>query len=253
MFTPPTPQSTHIFHYDRCDFCIMILAPGAPETDRLKYSREQRFMTAVIRITWCIPTAASAHSDFVGFSVCACFGVTCHPYFWQNDRGLLHATAVTWGWSGHWSGHRLRLRTESWPWRRKFSHRVCREWNSQAFDHESGAPPTELSRPLQEIGRWKHPSSDHKITRLVYDATRLGVANAEMELTFWWEAGAIKGFLFVNLEWVKIWLSMLWLLPGILPFQFLHFCHCFENEVCNDNGSRTYPHISDCSSHCSEN
>ena len=25
--------------------------------------------------------------------------VTCHPHFWQNDRGLLHATAVTWGWN----------------------------------------------------------------------------------------------------------------------------------------------------------
>ena len=26
--------------------------------------------------------------------------VTCHPHFWQNDRGLLRATAVTWGWNG---------------------------------------------------------------------------------------------------------------------------------------------------------
>ena len=25
----------------------------------------------------------------------ACLGVTCHLHFWQNDRGLLHATAVT--------------------------------------------------------------------------------------------------------------------------------------------------------------
>ena len=27
--------------------------------------------------------------------------VTCHPHFWQNDRGLLRATAVTWGWNGY--------------------------------------------------------------------------------------------------------------------------------------------------------
>ena len=28
-------------------------------------------------------------------------GVTCHLHFWQNDRGLLHATAVTRGRNGH--------------------------------------------------------------------------------------------------------------------------------------------------------
>ena len=27
----------------------------------------------------------------------ACLGVTCHLHFWQNDRGLLRATAVTRG------------------------------------------------------------------------------------------------------------------------------------------------------------
>ena len=27
--------------------------------------------------------------------------VTCHPHFWQNDRGLLRATAVTRGWNGY--------------------------------------------------------------------------------------------------------------------------------------------------------
>ena len=28
-------------------------------------------------------------------------GVTCHLHFLQNDQGLLHATAVTWGWNRH--------------------------------------------------------------------------------------------------------------------------------------------------------
>ena len=27
----------------------------------------------------------------------ACLAVTCHPHFWQNDRDLLRATAVTRG------------------------------------------------------------------------------------------------------------------------------------------------------------
>ena len=38
----------------------------------------------------------------------ACLGVTCHLHFWQNDRGLLRATAVTRG----WKGHRIRISTE---------------------------------------------------------------------------------------------------------------------------------------------
>ena len=31
--------------------------------------------------------------------VYVCLAVTCHLHFWQNDRGLLHATAVTRGWN----------------------------------------------------------------------------------------------------------------------------------------------------------
>ena len=30
-----------------------------------------------------------------------CLGITCHLHLWQNDRGLLRATAVTQGWNGH--------------------------------------------------------------------------------------------------------------------------------------------------------
>ena len=29
----------------------------------------------------------------------ACIAVICHLHFWQNDRGLLRATAVTRGWN----------------------------------------------------------------------------------------------------------------------------------------------------------
>ena len=33
--------------------------------------------------------------------VYACLAVTCHLHFWQNDRDLLRATAVTQGWNGY--------------------------------------------------------------------------------------------------------------------------------------------------------
>ena len=53
-------------------------------------------------------TAAwSAHSDSVGSRVYACLGLTCHLHFWQNDRGLLRATAVI----QRWNGHRIRVST----------------------------------------------------------------------------------------------------------------------------------------------
>ena len=31
----------------------------------------------------------------------ACLAVACHLHFWQNDRDLLRATAVTRGWNGY--------------------------------------------------------------------------------------------------------------------------------------------------------
>ena len=31
----------------------------------------------------------------------ACLAITCHLHFWQNDRDLIRATAVTRGWNGY--------------------------------------------------------------------------------------------------------------------------------------------------------
>ena len=42
-------------------------------------------------------TALSAHSEAVGSRVYWGLGVTFHLHFWQNDRGLLRATAVNRG------------------------------------------------------------------------------------------------------------------------------------------------------------
>ena len=79
--------------------------------------------------------------------VYACLAVTCQLRFWQNDRGLLRATAVT---RGVGADTEIRVSTESWPWRRKLSRRSSRDSNPRPFDHESGALTTELS-PLPWI------------------------------------------------------------------------------------------------------
>ena len=44
--------------------------------------------------------------------VYACLAVTCHFHIWQNDRDLLHATAVTQGWNGY-QNNRIIVSTES--------------------------------------------------------------------------------------------------------------------------------------------
>ena len=64
--------------------------------------------------------------------------VTCHLHFWQNDR----AAAVTRGWNGY---RKIRVSTEIWPWRRKFSRHSSGESNTGSFDRESDALTTELS------------------------------------------------------------------------------------------------------------
>ena len=75
--------------------------------------------------------------------VYACLAVTCHLRFWQNDWDLLRATAVT---RGGGADADIRVSTESWPWRIKFSRSSCRDSNPRPFNHESGALTTELSR-----------------------------------------------------------------------------------------------------------
>ena len=69
-----------------------------------------------------------------------CLAVTSHLHFWQNDRDLLRATAVTQVWNGY---------------RNKSQHRKLtlekRDSNPGHFDHESDALTTELSPLSQAI------------------------------------------------------------------------------------------------------
>ena len=91
--------------------------------------------------TLCLDSGKSAHSDFTGWKVYVCLGVTCQLYSWQNDWDLLCAAAITW----EWNRHRIRVSTQSWLWKRKFHCRSCQDSNSQPFYHESGALTNKLS------------------------------------------------------------------------------------------------------------
>ena len=59
--------------------------------------------------------------------------VTWHLHCWQNDR------------HGGGTDTEIRVSTESWPWRRKFSRRSCRDSNLRPSDHGSGALTTEIT------------------------------------------------------------------------------------------------------------
>ena len=76
--------------------------------------------------------------------VYACLAVTCHLHFWQNDRDLLRATAVTRGRNGYRNKSQHRKSTLE----KKFSRRSCRDSNPRPFSPESGALTTELSPHL---------------------------------------------------------------------------------------------------------
>ena len=86
-------------------------------------------VTAAISAQVLCPPYNHAPSHFMQShirKVYACLAVTCHRHFWQNDRGLLRATAVT---EIRVTDTEIRVSTESWPWRRKVSRRSCRDSN----------------------------------------------------------------------------------------------------------------------------
>ena len=88
--------------------------------------------------------------------VYACLVVTCHLRFWQNDRGLLRATAVTRG----WNGYRNKSQHRKLPLEKKFSRRSSRDSNPRPFNHESGALTTELFPSPQQNNRTKTRNGD---------------------------------------------------------------------------------------------
>ena len=71
----------------------------------------------------------------------ACLAVTCHRHFWQNDRDLLRATAVTRGWNGYQPGEE------------KSPTATAEDSNPRPFDDESGAVTTELSSLPEGMSR----------------------------------------------------------------------------------------------------
>ena len=94
LFIPGSVHSGSV-SWDNCGWMFL---------DKLHVSL---FLDRFAHYAW---TAAElANSDFVRSRISACLNTTYHLHFWQNDQGLLCATAVTHWWNGHW----IRVSTQS--------------------------------------------------------------------------------------------------------------------------------------------
>ena len=77
-------------------------------------------------------------------SVYACLAVTCHLHFWQNDRDLLRATAVTRGWNGYWN---------------KIQHRKSTLEKKILTPLQQGFEPATFQSRVRRSNHWAIPAS----------------------------------------------------------------------------------------------
>ena len=129
-----------------------------------------------------------------------CLAVTCLLHFWQNDRDLLRATAVTRGWN---RCREKNVSTESRPWKRKFSRRSCPDWNPKPFNHEPSTLTTELSpfptycmesSSIQISCAWRSPQSRSVVHELVLDPDQLCVEYSSVQISCAWRSPHSRSF-----------------------------------------------------------
>ena len=123
-------------------------------TPRFEYQPKRCTQLQSCLVTWLVPRETAAVSARPVYTIqtgamsrCfmqshmrrvhTCLAVTCHPHFWQNDRELLRATAVTRGWKGYRNESAQNLTLEK---------KILGDSNPRPLDHDSGALSTELSQ-----------------------------------------------------------------------------------------------------------
>ena len=89
--------------------------------------------------------------------VYACLAVTCHLHFWQNDRDLLRATAVTRGWNGYRNKSQHRKSTLEKkilpPLQQGFEPATFQSWVRRS---NHGAIPPPPPPPIKKKGHSAH-------------------------------------------------------------------------------------------------
>ena len=99
-------------------------------------------------------------------------------------------------WTLNKSQHWIRVRTQSWLRRGKFSHRPCRDSNSQPFDHKSGAQSNKLSQLLWLLTIKTH---DQPFKPLMTPAGSVESFNFYILGTFLWDCTA-EGMRFMSFK-----------------------------------------------------
>ena len=85
--------------------------------------------------------------------VYACLAVTCHLHFWNTDRGLLRATAVTRGWNGY---------------RNKSQHRKLTLEKKILPPLQQGFEPATFWSRIRRSNHWAIPASRVPILLVIY-------------------------------------------------------------------------------------
>ena len=98
--------------------------------------------------------------------VYACLAVTCHLHFWQNDWGLLRATAVTQGWNRY---------------RNKSQHRKLTLEKKILLPLQQGFKPATFRSRVQHSNHWAIPAPGYSQVTLM-----LGSTDASPETTQHW-------------------------------------------------------------------
>ena len=119
--------------------------------------------------SWCVlcPPHNHALCHFMQSHICnvhACLAVTCHLHFWQNDRGLLHATVVTQGWNRY---------------RNKSQHRKLTLGKKILQPPLQGSEPATFQSWVQHSNQWAIPAPHEDVSNL----DSMGVTHFSGELS----------------------------------------------------------------------
>ena len=76
----------------------------------------------------------------------SCLAETCHLHFWQTDRDILRATAVTRGWNKYQNKSRHRKHTPNIAWKDVVNQ--CLEFCTESWPWEENSPTSPHPRHL---------------------------------------------------------------------------------------------------------
>ena len=141
---------------------------------------------------WPMPKHGSIKSTYV-----RCLAVTCHLHFWQNDRELLRATAVTRGWN---------------EYRNKSQHRKSTPEKKILPSLLQGFEPATFQSRVRRSNHW----------------TVLAMTDAHVLHQNWTERGSVIA---VSFSWPRCSKRKLWHHPWVSLRQCVFASFAYSNQL----------------------